>query len=125
MTLHTTPLAQAVIGLAIDIHRTLGPGLLESVYDQCLAYELSVHGHPFIQQLGIPVTYKGVRFECGYRADFVVGDQLLLEIKSVDQLTRLHTAQMITYLRLAGLKEGLLINFNAPRVIDGLRSLLL
>jgi len=120
-----SPLAHAVIGCAIEVHRELGPGLLESAYSHCLAYELSRTGIPFLREYQLPIRYKDTLVDCGYRIDFLIGDSLLLEIKSVDALTTVHQAQVLTYLKLSGIQHGLLINFNARLVKDGIKSLLL
>lgn len=109
-------LSERVIGAAIDVHRELGPGLLESAYEACLAWELSARGIPFRRQVDLAVRYKSVQLEAGYRLDFVVQDALILEIKSVEALTAVHKAQVLTYLKLSGLRLALLINFNATRV---------
>jgi GxxExxY protein len=95
--------------------------LLESAYERCLAFELGQHGIPFRQQTPVPVEYKGVRIECGYRIDLLVSDAVILELKSVDQLAPVHEAQLLTYMKLARVGTGLLINFNQQRLIDGLR----
>ena len=107
-------LTEHVIGAAIEVHRHLGPGLLESAYEECLCRELSLKGLPFERQLELPIEYKGVRLECGYRLDIVVERLLVLELKSVEALLPVHEAQMITYLKLTNLRAGLLINFNVP-----------
>lgn len=120
-----SPLAHAVIGSAIEVHRELGPGLLESAYCQCLAHELSRRGIPFLREYPLPIRYKGELVDCGYRLDFVVGDSLLLEIKSVEALSAVHQAQILTYLKLSRIEHGLLINFNARLVKDGIKSFLL
>ena len=109
-----------MIGCAIEVHRALGPGLLESAYQQCLAYELKLNGIPFRTEVPVPIAYKGIQLECGYRLDFVVDDRLILELKSVDEITGIHRAQLLTYLKLTGIPTRLLINFNVARLIDGL-----
>ena len=114
-------LSNRVIGCAIEVHRELGPGLLESAYERCLAYELTAAGIPFVSQQPIPVAYKGLDLECGYRADIVVEGQLLVELKSVEELDGVHEAQVLTYMRLAKLPVSLLINFNVERLKDGIR----
>ena len=114
-----------VIGRALEVHRSLGPGLLESAYEQCLAYELASAGIEFKQQHPLPVTYKGVRLDCGYRMDFIVNDSLILELKSVDSLQKTHEAQLLTYMKLAGVKIGLLVNFNVKILKDGIRRFVL
>lgn len=114
-------LSNKVIGCAIEVHRTLGPGLLESAYEQCLAHELNLCGLKFELQKHLPVAYKGIRLDCGYRIDVLVEDTLLIELKSVDHLRPVHEAQLITYMKLSGVKTGLLINFNVARLKDGIR----
>jgi len=110
-----------VIGCAIEVHRALGPGLLESTYQHCLARELGLQGIAFRAECALPVEYKGVRLDCGYRADVLVEERLLLELKAVDELKPVHQAQLLTYMRLAGVGTGLLINFNVRRLVDGIR----
>ncbi len=115
------PLSEAVIGAAIEVHRLLGPGLLESAYEQCLAHELTLRQLSFRRQVDLPVQYKGLRLEAGFRADLIVADELIVEIKSADGLLPIHTMQLATYLRLCGLKTGLLVNFNCKTLKDGLK----
>jgi GxxExxY protein len=117
------PLTEKVIGCAIEVHRTLGPGLLESVYQQALAHELQLRGIPFKREVSLPVDYKEVHLECGYRMDIVVEDRLILELKSVEELKGIHTAQILTYMKLSGIRTGLLINFNVARLVDGVKRL--
>lgn len=117
--------ATTVIGLAIEVHRNLGPGLFESTYHRCLAYELAEHGMEFRSQVPLPVRYKQAVLDCGYRVDLIVRNELLLELKCTHELLPIHQAQMLTYLKLTGLREGLLINFNERRLVDGLRSFLM
>ena len=105
-------LPHLVIGCTIEVHRELGPGLLESTYEQCLAYELTHAGIGFKLQQPLPVHYKGLRLDCGYRIDVLVQDALILELKSVDAIIGIHQAQLLTYMKLAGIRTGLLINFN-------------
>ena len=119
-----TPLADTVIGCAIEVHRMLGPGLLESTYLRCLAFELAERGVEFELQFGLPVVYKGARLDCGYRADLLVGRDLILEIKCVERLLPIHSAQAMTYLKLSGVKQVLLINFNVEILKDGIKSFL-
>ncbi len=114
-------LTARVIGCAIEVHRVLGPGLLESTHEQCLARELHLQGVPFRLQVPLPVAYKGVQLDCGYRVDVLVGDELILELKAVDQLKGIHEAQILTYMRLAQVRIGLLINFNMTLLKDGIR----
>jgi GxxExxY protein len=113
-------LTEQIIGAAIDVHRELGPGLMESVYEECLCYELSVRGIPFQRQVALPVRYKKVKLDCGYRMDVVVEDTVVLELKAIEQLHPLHEAQLITYLKLSQKPVGLLINFNVPVLKDGI-----
>jgi GxxExxY protein len=110
-----------VIGCAIEGHRQLGPGLLESIYKVCLANELSARGMPFRTEVPIPVRYKGADLETGYRADIVVDAKVLLELKSVEEVLPVHESQMLTYLRLSRLRVGLLLNFNVPVLKNGIR----
>ena len=114
-------LTEAIIGAAMEVHRALGPGLLESTYEMCLCRELNLRGIPFERQVSIPVEYKGVRLDCGYRADLIVGGKILVEIKAVDQLAPIHEAQVLSYPKLSGLKVGLLINFNERVLTHGVR----
>ena len=118
-------LSNQVIGCAIEVHRVLGPGLLESTYEQCLAHELGQVGIGFKLQQALPVQYKGIRLDCGYRVDVLVQDKLILELKSVDAILGIHQAQLLTYMKLAGVKTGLLINFNVPRLKAGIRRFVL
>ena len=118
-------LSGEIIGAAIEVHRHLGPGLLESVYEQCLAHELRQRGIPFELQKPLPVEYKGVRLDCGFRLDFLVGGLVVVELKAVDAFTPLHQAQVMTYLRLTGCKLGLLLNFNEWRMADGVKRVVL
>jgi len=114
-------LTEAIIGAAMEVHRALGRGLLESIYEMCLCRELSIRGIPFERQVLIPVEYKGVKLDCGYRADIVVDGTILLEIKAIDSLLPIHDAQLLSYLKLGGWKIGLLINFNVELLKNGLR----
>jgi GxxExxY protein len=114
-------LIDQVIGLAIEVHRNTGPGLLEAVYEQCLCVELQRAGVAFARQVPIPMLYKGEQIGDGFKADLIVADQLILEIKSVSTILAVHEMQLRTYLRMSGIRIGLLLNFNAPRLVDGLR----
>ena len=114
-------LTERVIGLAIEVHRLTGPGMLESVYETCLCHELEQAGIAFQRQAGIPVTYKGVQFDEGFRADILVHRQLIIEIKAVANILPAHDAQVLTYLCMSGLRLGLLFNFHARLLKDGLR----
>ena len=118
-------LVQKVIGCAIEVHEATGPGLLESAYEPCLAQEFVLNGISFARQIPVPVTYKGVKIDCAYRADLIVEGVLLLELKSVDHLAPIHQAQVMTYLKLLGLRQGRIMNFNSPRLVDGLKNILL
>ena len=118
-------LSNRVLGCAIEVHRELGPGLLESTYEQCMAYELSRMHIPFRLQVTLPVQYKQIQLDCGYRIDLLVQDQLIVELKSVEQLSKIHDAQILTYMRLAKIKVGLLINFNVPSLKKGIKRFLL
>ena len=117
-------ITEAVIGHAIKVHRTLGPGLLESVYVACLAHELRKAGIDFDTQRTLPVRYDGIFIDCGFRLDLIVGGQVIVEIKSVKALALIHTAQVLTYLKLTGCPVGLLINFNVPLLKDGLKRVI-
>lgn len=114
-------LTKAVIGAAIEVHRALGPGLLESAYEICLCRELSLRHIQFQRQLPIPLEYKGVKLDCGYRSDIIIEQTLLLELKAVDALLPIHEAQLLSYLKLTGLTVGLLINFNVEVLRNGIR----
>ena len=118
-------LSNRVIGCAIEVHRELGPGLLESTYEQCLAHELSLNGIDFKLQSPLPVAFKGTLLDCGYRVDVLVEGEIILELKSVDAIKGIHEAQLLTYMKLAGIKQGFLINFNVRRLKDGLKSFVL
>jgi GxxExxY protein len=115
------PLSERAIGLAIDVHRHLGPGLLESAYEECLCFELKHAGVEFARQVALPIVYKGMRLDSGYRMDVVVQEELVVEIKAVEKLMPIHEAQVLTYLRLSGRKVGPLMNFNSVMLKDGLR----
>ena len=114
-------LTHHIVGAAIDVHRELGPGLLENVYEECLCPELNTRGIPFERHKPIPVVYRGVKLDCGYRADIVVGNRVIVEIKAIAAIAPIHDAVMLTYLRLSGCKIGLLINFHSPALKDGVR----
>ena len=115
------PVSKKVIGCAIEVHKHLGPGLLESAYERCLAFELQHYGIAFRQQVPLPVSYKGIELDCAYRMDLVVDEYLVLEINSVESLLPIHDAQILTYLKLSRLKLGLLLNFNTALLRDGIR----
>ncbi len=114
-------LTQAIIGAAIDVHRTLGPGLLEAVYEECLARELTLRGIPFERQKPVPLVYKDLKLECGYRLDLVLAGRVVVEIKAVEALAPIHESIMLTYLRLSQCRLGLLLNFHTPVLKDGIR----
>ena len=116
-----TALTERVIGLAMEVHRNFGPGLLESVYEQCLCFELAQAGIPHVRQAPPPVIYKNMRLETAFRADILVSNEVILELKSVERLSPVHEAQLLTYLRMTGYRVGLLMNFNTLRLKDGLR----
>jgi len=124
MTEHDS-LTERVIGAAIEVHRALGPGLLESAYQECLCPELHLLGLPFEREVPLPVVYKGVRLDCGYRLDLVVEGRVIVELKTVERLLPIHEAQLLTYLRLAQIHTGLLLNFNAPVLRDGIKRMVL
>lgn len=117
-------ISSKIIGAAIEVHRQLGPGLLESTYETCLAYELKKQNLHVLQQLALPVVYKDVKLNAGYRIDLLVENKVIIEIKSVDALADIHTAQILTYLKLKDLKLGLLINFNEVVLKNGIKRVL-
>ncbi len=121
MDIHINQITRRVIGAAIEVHRTLGPGLLESAYQQCLCHELALRSIQFDCQRPLPLEYKGIRLECGYRLDLLVAGQVVVEVKSVEALAPIHEAQLLTYLQLGGWKVGLLINFNVSILTQGIR----
>ena len=112
-----------VINAAIEVHKTLGPGLLESIYEECLCHEFGLRKIPYERQKELPIEYKGIRLNANLRLDALVNKQLILEIKSCDALLPIHEAQLLTYLKVTGLKIGLLINFNVPMLKDGIKRL--
>jgi len=116
-----TKLTHEIIGAAIAVHRELGPGLLEAVYEECLSHELTSRNVVFERQKSIPVVYKGAKLDCGYRADIVVLGRIIVEIKAIAAIAPVHDAVMLTYLRLSGCKIGLLINFYSPVLKDGIK----
>ena len=118
-------LTEAIIGASIEVHRTLGPGLLESAYQECLARELGLRQIPFERERPLPLEYKGVKLECGYRLDFLVADMVVVEVKAADSLLPIHQAQLLTYMKVGGWKVGLLINFHAPLLKQGIKRLVL
>ena len=116
-------LTEKIIGCAIEVHRHLGPGLLENAYEECLCRELALQGINFERQVSLPVEYKGVKLDCGYRMDLVIKGKAVVEIKTVEKLIPLHEAQLLTYLKLSGLRVGLLLNFNTPVLRSGIKRL--
>jgi GxxExxY protein len=114
------PRTAVTIGAAIEVHSQLGPGLLESAYEQCLCHELNLRGLPFKCQVDLPVSYKGLQLDCGYKIDVVVNEEVILELKSIERILPVHEAQLLTYLKLSGKRVGLLINFNAPLLTQGI-----
>jgi len=118
-------LTEKIIGAAIEVHRALGPGLLESAYEECLCHELRLGGIGFVRQQALPVVYKGIHLDCGYRLDVVVEGRVILELKTVDHLLPIHDAQLLTYLRLAGIHTGLILNFNVPALRQGIKRMVL
>ncbi len=118
-------LTESVIGLAIEVHRALGPGLLESAYQECLCFELKAKGIAFGRQVTLPVVYKSVKLDCGYRMDLVVDDRLVVELKTVEKILPVHEAQLLTYLRLSGIRTGLLLNFDTSVSKDGIKRMVL
>ena len=123
--MHLNEVTEQIIGGAIEVHRALGPGLLESAYEECLCHELTLRGLPFERQRPLPVHYKGRRLDCAYRIDLLVADAVVVEIKAVNSIEPIHEAQLLTYLKLGGWKLGLLINFNVPVLKDGIRRRIL
>src|SRR5437899_9751531 len=121
MNPHLNQLSHEIIGAAIEVHRTLGPGLLESSYHECLCRELLVRGVPFEREKPLPLEYKGIRLECGYRIDILVAGLVIVEIKSVEALAPIYEAQLLTYLKLTGIKVGFLINFIVVVLKEGIR----
>ena len=116
---------EAVIGAAIEVHKHLGPGLLESAYEECLCHELHLRNISFKRQVPLPVIYKGAKLDCGYRIDLLVNDELVVELKSVDSILPIHEAQTLTYLRMGNWKVGLILNFNVPILVKGIKRLVL
>jgi GxxExxY protein len=114
------PLTSSIIGAAIEVHRALGPGLLESAYEECLCHEFTLRNLMFRRQVDLPVVYKGVKLDCGYRIDLVVDGLVLIELKAIDKIHPIHEAQLLTYMRLANLSTGLLLNFNVPVLKNGI-----
>ncbi|MBI5834250.1 MAG: GxxExxY protein [Armatimonadetes bacterium] len=114
-------LSGEIIGCAFEVHSALGPGLLESAYKECLFHELAMHGLQVAKEVSLPVVYKGVALDCGYRLDLVVEDKVIIELKAVEALRPVHEAQLLSYLKLSGLRLGLLMNFNVVRLREGIK----
>jgi GxxExxY protein len=123
MKIDINNLTGKVIGAAIEVHKALGSGLLESAYEECLCHEFKLRHFSFERQKELPIEYKGVKLDCGYRLDIVVWSKIILELKSCSELQPIHEAQLLTYLKLTGLKVGLLINFNVPVLKEGIKRL--
>jgi GxxExxY protein len=120
-----TEITREVIDAAIDVHRALGPGLLESAYEQCLCRELNLRRVPFVRQLPLPIEYKGMKLDCSFRLDLLVASSVVVEVKAVSALEPIHAAQLLTYMKLGCWSLGLLINFNVPVLRDGIRRMVL
>jgi len=118
-------LTHEILGAATEVHQEIGPGLLESAYEECLCHELNLRRLSFQRHLCLPVCYKGVKLDCGYRLDLVVEDKVILELKSVAEIDSIHEAQLLTYLRLSGKKVGFLLNFNTALMKEGIRRMVL
>ena len=113
-------LTEQIIGAAIEVHRELGPGLLESAYEECLCHELHIRNLSFVRQVNLPIQYKSIKLDCGYRLDILVENSVVIEVKSLEAILPVHQAQLLTYLRLSRLRIGLLINFNVPVLKNGI-----
>ena len=113
-------LTEIIIGKAIEVHKQLGPGLLESAYEECICYELELRRIKFERQKALPIIYKGKRLDCGYRLDIVIDNKIITELKSIEKIEPIHKAQLLSYLKLSGQKLGLLLNFNVPVMKDGI-----
>ena len=122
--MHENDIATKVIGLAIDVHRSLGPGLLENAYEECLFYKITESGLRVVKQQPMPLVYEGVKLECGYRIDLIVENKLVIEVKSVEAIHPIHLAQTLTYLRLGDFRLALLINFNVEYLRDGIKRVI-
>ena len=112
-----------IIGAAIEVHKHLGPGLLESAYEECLCCELDLRGIEFKRQVPLPLNYKGLNLDCGYRLDLLVEDKIIVELKTVETIAPIHEAQMLTYLKVRNMRVGLIINFNVRLLVDGIKRL--
>lgn len=119
----TDQITEKIIGSAIAVHKALGPGLPESAYEECLCFELSEAGLEFKRQVALPVVYKGVKLDCGYRMDVVVEESVIIEIKAVERIVPVHEAQLLSYLKLTGIKVGLLLNFHVPVLKSGIKRI--
>ena len=124
INMQTNVLTETVINAAIEVHKALGPGLLESAYEECLCTELKLRKISFERQKELPIEYKGTKLDCGYRLDVVVADKLILVLKACENLLPIHKAQLLTYLKLTGIKTGLLMNFNVPLLTKGIKRLM-
>jgi GxxExxY protein len=120
-----TELTKQIIGAAIEVHKLLGPGLLESAYEECLCHELHLRGLRFTKQKPVPLIYKGIKLDCGFRLDLVVEGQVVIELKAIEAFAPIHEAVVLTYLRLSGHSLALLINFNVPVLKDGIRRFIM
>ena len=118
-------LSNRVIGCALEVHRHWGSGLLESTYERCLAHELKMAGIPFKLQCLLPVEYKGIKLDCGYRIDLLIDDSVIVELKSVEKILPIHQAQLLTYMKLSGISIGLLMNFNVEYIKNGIKRMVL
>ena len=118
-------LSKEIIGCAIEVHKNIGPGMLESAYEECLAYELKQKGLNFERQKPVAVHYKEIKLDCGYRIDLLVENQIVLELKSIESLSKIHTAQILTYMRFANIRKGLIINFNVTMLKNGIKRFVL
>ena len=121
LSMEINQITEKIIGAAIEIHKTLGPGLLESAYEECLCYELSRARISFRRQVDLPVSYKEVKLDCGYRIDLLVEEEVIIELKTVEKLLPIHEAQLLTYLKMMDKRLGLLVNFNVPVLRDGIK----
>lgn len=121
----TNEVTEAIIKAAIEVHRALGPGLLESAYEECMAYELTLQRIPYDRQIPLPIFYKGHQLDCSYRLDLLVAKSVVVEIKAIEAFQPIHEAQLLTYLKLGGWKVGLLLNFNVPLLKQGIKRMVL
>jgi len=118
-------LTETLIACAVEVHKHLGPGLLESAYEECYCHELKLHNVPVVRQKALPLEYKGIKLDCGYRMDVVAADKVVVEIKCVEKILPIHEAQLLTYLKLSGFKVGLILNFHTRLIKEGIRRLVL